>query len=413
MTLHEASHYDLIIVGGGLSGLSLASYLPTYSILILETEDFIGGRVRSHQLENVYAELGAIFPFRQARLSDFDCNSPVKPVGLYENGILYLGKDPLDALQNANPGSSLDIELLKSFANPYISLLNGTLRIPNQHFGALHRFSDHITRQIDAFHRVIHPEHAGLYSPAIVGHCLVDWPCIFDRDPNSSFVNRIVEGLGERVTVRTGCRVNHVSPDQYGQIVVQYRRGSNSLSAGSRLCAITAPGNQMLGILKDFQSSNLGFYRNVEYASGIVCAIVVDEAPELPRYIVSPDQVWSSIIPLTRGGKTILHCYITGSQATSLWNSSDNEIIHILTKSMHSVGIARKTLDAIVQRWPKLGPILSEQLKLSYYPQHFRLARNLWFAGEMALYTPTSPLSYGMAAAVKAGRMIASDILSA
>ena len=413
MTLHEASHYDLIIVGGGLSGLSLASYLPTYSILILETEDFIGGRVRSHQLENVYAELGAIFPFRQARLSDFDCNSPVKPVGLYENGILYLGKDPLDALQNANPGSSLDIELLKSFANPYISLLNGTLRIPNQHFGDLLQFSDHITRQIDAFHRVIHPEHAGLYSSAIVGHSLVDWPCIFDRDPNNSFVNRIVEGLGERVTVRTGCRVNHVSPDQYGQIVVQYRRGSNSLSAGSRLCAITAPGNQMLGILKDFQSSNLGFYRNVEYASGIVCAIVVDEAPELPRYIVSPDQVWSSIIPLTRGGKTILHCYITGSQATSLWNSSDNEIIHILTKSMHSVGIARKTLDAIVQRWPKLGPILSEQLKLSYYPQHFRLARNLWFAGEMALYTPTSPLSYGMAAAVKAGRMIASDILSA
>ena len=88
MTLHEASHYDLIIVGGGLSGLSLASYLPTYSILILEAEDFIGGRVRSHQLEDVYAELGAIFPFMHPRLSDFDCNSPVKPVGLYENGIL-------------------------------------------------------------------------------------------------------------------------------------------------------------------------------------------------------------------------------------------------------------------------------------------------------------------------------------
>jgi hypothetical protein len=413
MTLHEASHYDLIIVGGGLSGLSLASYLPTYSILILEAEDFIGGRVRSHQLENVYAELGAIFPFRQPRLSDFDCNSPVKPVGLYENGILYLGKDPLDALQNANPGSSLDIELLKSFANPYISLLNGTLRIPNQHFGALHRFSDHITRQIDAFHRVIHPEHAGLYSPAIVGHSLVDWPCIFDRDPNSSFVNRIVEGLGERVTVQIGSRVNQVSPDLSGQLIVQYRRGSNTLSAQSRLCAITTPGSQMLDTLKDIQPSSLGFYRNVEYASGIVCAIVVDEAAELPRYIVSPDQAWSSIIPLTRGGKTILHFYITGSHATSLWNSSDAEIIHILTKSMHSVGLARKSLGAIVQRWPKLGPILSERLKLSYYPQHFRLARNLWFAGEMALYTPTSPLSYGMAAAVKAGRMIASDILSA
>lgn len=413
MNPNEASNFDLIIVGGGLSGLSLASYLPTYSILILEAEDFIGGRVRSHLLEGVYAELGAIFPFRQPRLSDFDCNSHIKPVGLYKNGILYLGKDPLDALHNANPGSSLDIGLLKSFSNPYISLLDGTLRIPNQHFGDLLRFSDHFTHQIDSFHRVIHPESAGLYSPAIVGHSLVDWPCIFDRDPNNSFVNKIVEGLGERVTVRTGCRVNQVSPDPCGQLVVQYRRGSNTLSARSRLCAITTPGNQMLDILKDFQSSNLSFYRNVKYASGIVCAIVVDEAPELPRYIVSPDQAWSSIIPLTRGGKTILHFYITGSHATSLWNSSDAEIIHILSESMHSVGLARKTLDAIVQRWPRLGPILSERLKLSYYPQHYRLARNLWFAGEMALYTPTSPLSYGMASAVKAGKMIASDILSA
>lgn len=413
MTLHEASHYDLIIVGGGLSGLSLASYLPSYSILILEAEDFVGGRVRSHQLEGVYAEMGAIFPFRQPRLSDFDCNSPVKPVGLYESGILHLGNDPLDALNNANPGSSPDIELLKSFGNPHISLLDGTLKIPNQHFGDLNQFSKRIAGQIDSFHRIIHPESAGLYSQAIVGHSLVDWPCIFAHDHNTSFVNNIIEGLGEGVLMRTGCRVHQVTPISGGELVVQYQKGSDTYNAQSRLCAITTPGSTILGILKGIQSANLDFYRNIAYASGIVCAIVVDEAPELPRYVVSPDQMWSSIIPLTRGGKTILHFYITGSHATSLWNSSDGKIIHMLSESMQSVGLARKPLDAIVQRWPKLGPILSERLKQSYYPQHFRLTRNLWFAGEMALYTPTSPLSYGMAAAVKAGRMIAYDILSA
>jgi hypothetical protein len=119
------------------------------------------------------------------------------------------------------------------------------------------------------------------------------------------------------------------------------------------------------------------------------------------------------MIPLTRRGKTILHFYITGSQAVSLWSSSDVEIVRKLGESIRSIGLVERFFGATVRRWRELGPILSEQLRLSYYPKHYRLAHNLWFAGEMALYTPSSPLSYGMSAAIKAGKMIASDILSA
>jgi hypothetical protein len=413
MTSPEDSIYDLIIIGGGLSGLSLAESLPTLSILILEAQDYVGGRVCSNQLKGVYAELGAIFPFNPARPSDPDGLLPTRPLGMYENGLLYLGRDPFEILCNANRGSTFDFSLLTSFASPHLSLLNGSLKIPNESFGDLKSFPDRVKNQIDAFHRVIHPASAHLYSRAIVGDALVNWPCLFNEEPNSTIVNILLEKLGDRVTLRTGCLVSQVSPKPCGLIEVNYQNNSVNLSAKSRLCAITTPGKQMLGILQNFLSANYGFYRDVAYASGMVCAVAVEESSELPRLIVSTDQAWSSMIPLTRGGRTILHFYITGANAVSLWSSADDEIVNELMESIRSISLVEKHLGATVRRWREVGPILSEQLKASYYPKHYRLAQNLWFAGEMALYTPSAPLSYGMAAAIMAGKMIASDILTA
>ena len=89
MSTIEDSQYDLIIAGVGLSGLSLASSLPNHSILILEAEDYVGGRACSHHLDGVFAELGAIFPFIPARPSDPDFIPPPKPLGLHENSVVY------------------------------------------------------------------------------------------------------------------------------------------------------------------------------------------------------------------------------------------------------------------------------------------------------------------------------------
>lgn len=55
--------YDVIIIGGGIAGLSCATVLQSegVSFLVLEKEDNLGGRIRTYFDDNVTIETGASF----------------------------------------------------------------------------------------------------------------------------------------------------------------------------------------------------------------------------------------------------------------------------------------------------------------------------------------------------------------
>ena len=54
------SKYDIIIVGGGISGLYLAYNLSqTKKILVLEGSSELGGRIRSETIGETIIEMGA------------------------------------------------------------------------------------------------------------------------------------------------------------------------------------------------------------------------------------------------------------------------------------------------------------------------------------------------------------------
>ncbi|WP_239695496.1 FAD-dependent oxidoreductase [Priestia filamentosa] len=52
---------DVIVIGGGLAGLSAAWRLKHHDILLLESDDRIGGRVRSERRGNYWLNWGGTY----------------------------------------------------------------------------------------------------------------------------------------------------------------------------------------------------------------------------------------------------------------------------------------------------------------------------------------------------------------
>ena len=50
--------YDFIIIGGGISGLNIAKKLNRYKILMIEKNDYLGGRIKTVKINGKYIEAG-------------------------------------------------------------------------------------------------------------------------------------------------------------------------------------------------------------------------------------------------------------------------------------------------------------------------------------------------------------------
>ena len=409
MSNESHCNYDLVVIGAGVSGLSLAAALPDLSILILEAEDRVGGRVYSRQLCDVAVELGAIFPLMQDDAKSLDNSSYSAPVALYQGGLLFPGSDPIEVLkgfsdsrtsagiQGAHPMHSSEQFYDDLFKILRLSETDAVLQ------------ATELYSLIDAFHRVIHPGPLSLYSQTFARQALTHWPCEFNEIPNHAFVDSILARLSDRVVIRTGCKVTRLVAND-GSFELDATDSAGTFHIGARHGAITTPVRQLLHILRDSPRPVPDFYRNIVYVPGMVCAVVFEDIQPLPRYVVSADQLWSSMIPMHRGGRFILNFYLTDSWATKLWSESDDSIVSLLLRSVREMGVEAQCLGFVVQRWPELGPILSDNLVSHYSPGHYQLSPRLWYAGEMALYKPAMPMAYGVNAAVRAGELVASEI---
>ena len=58
----QQQDYDVIIIGGGLAGLSASKILNSEAVLLLEKSNVVGGRVKTVNYQNkYYYDLGAVF----------------------------------------------------------------------------------------------------------------------------------------------------------------------------------------------------------------------------------------------------------------------------------------------------------------------------------------------------------------
>jgi protoporphyrinogen oxidase len=97
----SAKIYDAVIVGGGISGLNAAYLLKKYNILVLEKEDYVGGRTHSGKWEGFYYPKGTEYigkPDKYTagifkKLGIKPVSMPMPSDAVFYKGKKYYGKD--------------------------------------------------------------------------------------------------------------------------------------------------------------------------------------------------------------------------------------------------------------------------------------------------------------------------------
>ena len=188
----QYEEYDVIIVGGGLAGLSAACELSGRTLL-LETDDRLGGKVRTENRNGIVCETGAIFAF-EPRWFDFPVNAGFHyendyPVGLFHRGRLHIGDSAADCLRSLNPEPrrQLCLPMFIASPNPQEAMIG-----------------EDLTLAMKAFFRVIHPGTPTEAVPTRRRDCFVRHRADHFERGNGAMVEAMAANCGAEI--RTGCR---------------------------------------------------------------------------------------------------------------------------------------------------------------------------------------------------------------
>lgn len=101
----EKELYDVIIIGGGVAGLTAAYKLREHKVLLLEKNDYFGGRVLTKKWNHLAYDLGAIVPFATHEYalgpSDRKIGQTQGLVWVGQEGVIRCGK-MMDCLAKMN-----------------------------------------------------------------------------------------------------------------------------------------------------------------------------------------------------------------------------------------------------------------------------------------------------------------------
>jgi protoporphyrinogen/coproporphyrinogen III oxidase len=386
--------YDVIIVGGGISGLAAAYTLQDSRILVLERENRMGGRLLSGKWDMYHYNLGAQFVTgAKSNVGKFVDALGVKrtPVG---NEISFYYHDHIVHGNLFNLARQTPMSLRAKFSLMR-SGIDFMLKLPiaANDLDKMGLLPDNATKSIPAwirrraisrmdtvpFSRVLndyHPDVKELYATMLRSLTTADVAQLSSLFSISFLLGSsdgptLVEGGMSAITSAweqemagrflTGAEVSEVVVEDGGTKVV-FERGGEQKTVRARRCIISTPAPHVLKIVKQLPDVHRAVLESVQYGTFLVVVLFLEKRVADGIWVMPiQGKLFSTLLnptylPTRAGtanGHGILTLYCSDENARNLWDYPDDDIISRFAAEIYTIypELRGRVMGGVVHRW--------------------------------------------------------------
>lgn len=377
----ETGRFDVVVVGGGVAGLTTARSLTPRRVLLLEASDRLGGRVLTLERPWGAVDLGACFAFRPGLLPP-SARPPAEhcdergPVGALTRGKLVFDDTSRGLLAKLDSAERPDVE--------------------------------------NALFHQIHPGARESYSAERRTDALVDWYPDHWRRGNGELVRGWAEGLDAEV--RLGARVTELS-EHGAEVTVRVEHAGTTSSVAARAVVVSTPADTARSLVTPRDGGCRQLLEATRYGRYTVVAFELEDATFEPdfRFIVTPDLALTLVMQQASRDRRqrALLCYYDDRASERVDRLSDAALVEATRRELlplERIGVTLATARSTVQRWRLSGTILDDRRVAVYRPEHARATPRIFLAGDYLAETPG--WGYGLDDAVASGKAAAALVSS-
>lgn len=391
---------DTLIVGAGLAGLSTAYELRDTSLMLIEKNDYPGGRVCTRVENDIVYELGALFahgqnllPFERETSSLIQENGPI---GLYHNDTVLYGHSGLECL--------LKTGIMKQQLEQLVRATPPVWPLPA------------MPMQLNALFRVIHPGNMVDYVPQRWQDALMRFETHHHEKGNQELVAALAKALASPILMET----ETLSVEEFSDCVkTTFRQADQIKSVFSKTAVVSTPAPVAKKIVVTLHEDCRIFLNSLRYGEGTVVIIgCKDVVFHDFSYIVTPQLPVNTIFKYRTHSEniTVLVVYYVAEKSARLQGKEEREVVSqvldILAQIHPYTGtiLEDDILFSKMHRWEHVGPIISSEAYERWTLECRRPSKRVFLCGDYQYVDHENLMPYGMTAAILSGRQTANAV---
>jgi len=378
--------YDTIIIGAGLAGLSSAYELKDKKVLMLEKNDYLGGRILTKKKNGVTYELGALLAYEPSQL----------PFKMESSRLIR---------EEGGVGVSFKGSIIHG-ETVFAVIMDILERLENEDVGIVNAERKNVLEDIkNALFNVIHSGERKEYLDIRKQDAFITWPTDHFIGGNTELIDAFLKHIS--ASIELGVAVSSVR-DVGDRVIVVYRKGKINLRTHAKAVVIATPATVAKNILETSITESLDFLKTVRYGSGKVIVLCLSNVQLIDvRYVVTPYQKMNTIFKSRseKPGFIVLTIYYSLKEKDELCKLSDKDLCLLTLKEINQTGIGKILEKNIVffdvHSWAVLSTIIDESY-LKWSQECGRPTQRIFLTGDYMQWKEDQ-IPYGINAAINNG----------